>query len=196
MFQSFALCAYRGPAASSAAALITVPIVSEIQRIVHPPCDVVIRVMHQEPKASPLRGANPCLGKISGSVSRHQQVASSLIARQPHKPAKKREPSLNAARALEAGNRAILCPRQLASIAICNGFSRFYRCDLPQKCAKIITCHLTGRLARYFGLRQMLVVAFSWLCMQRSEVSNGPVPCCGNLDIVHFRFISKPLIGS
>src|SRR6516225_407082 len=87
-------CAYRGPAASNAAALITVPIVSEIQRIVHPPCDVVIRVMHQEPKASPLRGANPCLGKISGSVSRLQQVASSLMARQPRKPAKKREPSL------------------------------------------------------------------------------------------------------
>src|SRR5215469_9296161 len=42
--QSFAFCAYRGPAATSAAALITVPIVSEKQRIVHPPCDTVIRV--------------------------------------------------------------------------------------------------------------------------------------------------------
>jgi hypothetical protein len=77
MAQSFALCAYRGPAASSAAALITVPIVSEIQRIVHPPCDVVIGWCTDvnKPKASLLRGANPCLGKISGSVSRHQPVA-------------------------------------------------------------------------------------------------------------------------
>jgi hypothetical protein len=30
---------------------------------------------------------------------------------------------------------------------------------------------------------------------KRSEVRNGPVPCCGNLDNVHCRFISEPLIG-
>src|SRR6516162_4377206 len=94
-------CAYRGPAASSAAALITVPIVSEIQRIVHPPCDVVIRVMHRREQAQSkpgLAAQTRASGKISGSVSRHQLIASSLIARQPHKPAKKREPSLNSSR--------------------------------------------------------------------------------------------------
>src|SRR6516225_9272867 len=67
-------CAYSGPAASSAAALITVPIVSELQRIVHPPCDSVMRVVHRREQAQskPGRAAQSrCLGKISGSVSRH-----------------------------------------------------------------------------------------------------------------------------
>jgi len=78
MAQSFALCAYRGPAASSAAALITELIVSEIQRIVHPPCDVVIRVMHRREQAQSklgLAAQTRAWGKISGSVSRHHPVA-------------------------------------------------------------------------------------------------------------------------
>src|SRR5215469_11206487 len=86
MAQSLAFWAYNGPVASSAAVLITVPIVSEIQRIVHPPCDVVIRVMHRREQAQSklgLAAQTRASGKISGSVSRHQQVASSLIVRQP-----------------------------------------------------------------------------------------------------------------
>ena len=150
--------------------------------------------MRTSPKQAWSRGANPCFGKsLRQRVTAH--VASNLCRSSAYACEETRALPEQLV-PLKPETSGILCPRQLASIAICNGFSRFYRCDLPQNCAKIITCHLTGRLARYFGLRQMLVVAFNWLCMQRSEVSNGPVPCCGNLDIVHFRFISKPLIGS
>jgi hypothetical protein len=52
--------------------------VSEIQRIVHPPCDVVIGVVHRREQAQspPASRRNPVAsGKISGSVSRHHPVA-------------------------------------------------------------------------------------------------------------------------
>src|SRR6516225_11324308 len=80
MFQSFALCAYRGPAASSAAVLITVPIVSEIQRIVHPPCDVVIRVMHRREQAQskPASRRKPVLREKSPAACHSTHVASNL----------------------------------------------------------------------------------------------------------------------
>src|SRR6516225_8537777 len=59
MTQSFAfwdilprsVCANRGPAATIATAPITIRIVNEIQRIAHPPCDVVIRVLHRRERA-------------------------------------------------------------------------------------------------------------------------------------------------
>src|SRR5215469_14100756 len=51
-----------------------------------------------------------------------------------------------------------------ATIGVNSHLQRFFKI-LPvrpaAKVCKIITCHLTGRLARYFGLRQMLVVAFN-----------------------------------
>jgi len=53
--------------------------VSEIQRIVHPPCDVVIRVMHRREQAQSkpgLAAQTRASGKISGSVSRHQLITS------------------------------------------------------------------------------------------------------------------------
>src|SRR3974377_2278902 len=87
MAQSFALWAYSGPAASSAAALITGPIMSEIQRIVHPPYDVdVIRVAHQREQAQSkpgLAAQTRASGKISGSVSQHPRCEQfvSLIKR-------------------------------------------------------------------------------------------------------------------
>src|SRR5438067_10062487 len=77
----WAFWAYDGPAASSAAALITVPIVSEIRRIVHPPCDVVIRVMHRREQAQSrprFAALTRASGTISGSVSQHPRVASNL----------------------------------------------------------------------------------------------------------------------
>src|SRR5215469_8158386 len=91
-------CAYSGPVASSAAALITVPIVSEIQRIVHPPCDVVIRVVHQREQAQSRPGlaAHPCLGKnLRQRVTAPARRKQFAFARRRYKPAKKREPSLN-----------------------------------------------------------------------------------------------------
>src|SRR5215469_14316427 len=113
-------CAYSGPVASSAAALITVPIVSEIQRIVHPPCDVVIRVVHQREQAQSKPGlaAHPCLGK-----NLRQRVTASARSEQLFllvdgiSLRRNASPPLTA-RALEAGNPTIVCPRHLASIAI------------------------------------------------------------------------------
>jgi len=72
--------------------------VSEIQRIVHPPCDSVIRVVHRREQAQSkpgLAAQTRASGKISGSVSRHQLIASSSSRSSTAKPAKKREPSLN-----------------------------------------------------------------------------------------------------
>src|SRR6516164_4121551 len=99
MAQSLAFWAYKGPAASSAAALITVPIVSEIQRIVHPPCDVVIRVVHRREQAQSkpgLAAQTRCLGKnfrqrVTAYTGREQFV----LARRRREPTRKREPSLN-----------------------------------------------------------------------------------------------------
>jgi len=83
--------------------------VSEIQRIEHPPCDVVIRVVHRREQAQSkpgLAAQTRASGKISGSVSRHQRVTSSLIARQPRSLRRNASPPWTA-RALEAGNLAI-----------------------------------------------------------------------------------------
>src|SRR6516162_11401891 len=113
-------CAYSGPAASSAAALITVPMVSEIQRIVHPPCDVVIRVVHRREQAQSkpgLAAQTRASGKISGSVSRHQPLASNLCRSSTGVSLLKNASPPLTALVLEAGNSAILCARQLASIA-------------------------------------------------------------------------------
>src|SRR5437763_14753968 len=100
MAQSLALWAfwaYNGPAASSSAALITVHIVSEIQRIVHPPCDVVSRAMHRREHAQS-KPASRRKAVLRDNL-RQRVTASALraiwVARQPQKPAKKREPSLN-----------------------------------------------------------------------------------------------------
>src|SRR5262245_10353206 len=91
-------CANRGPAATSAAALITAPIVSEIQRIVHPPCDVVIRVVHRREQAQSkpsLAAQTRCLGKNLQQRVTASALASKLVRSLAAKPAKKREPSLN-----------------------------------------------------------------------------------------------------
>src|ERR1700738_53743 len=91
------LCAYRGPAANSAAALITVPIVSEIQRIVHPPCDVVIGwcTDANKPKASLASRRKPVPREKSPAACHGiSQSRAVYVARQWQKPAKKREPSL------------------------------------------------------------------------------------------------------
>jgi hypothetical protein len=78
--------------------LIAVPIVSEIQRIVHPPCDVVIGVVHQREQAQSQPGlaAHPCLGKnLRQRVTALAESEQFIFARRRRKPAKKPEPSLN-----------------------------------------------------------------------------------------------------